>query len=121
VAVRKYVIDAIKPLLPKSWRFIEQQQNLDTIDQVTVILILQDIAPAPAAPRGALLARYTLTLIEPKVDPARAEKALDDLILELVQALAGVPNLVWTTATRALFGENQAYDITLEVTTKIGA
>jgi hypothetical protein len=117
MAVRKYVVDSVKPLLPRSWRFIEQQQNLDVIDRVTVILMLQDIAPAPAAPRGALLARYTLTLIEPKTDPARAEAALDDLILDLVQALAGVPNLVWTTATRALFGENQAYDITLEVTT----
>jgi hypothetical protein len=121
MAVRSYVVKAIKPLLPRAWRFIEQQTNLDVIDRVTVILILQDISPAPAAPRGALLARYTLTLIEPKTDPGRAETALDDSILELVQALAGVSNLVWISATRALFGENQAYDITLEVTTKIGA
>ena len=121
MAVRKHVVDIIRPLLPKAWKFVPQQQNLDVIDRVTVVLTLQDITPAPAAPRGALLAKYTLTLIEPKTDPARAEVALDDLILELLQSLAEVPNLVWTTAARAVFGEHQAYDITLEVTTKIGA
>ena len=115
MTARDYVTAQLLPLLPKRWRLVHTDRNLDTLDRVTVILKLQEVTRTPATPQAGLTTTWTATIITPKQMLEPAELELDDAILDLILALDRIDQLRWTTATRVLYGDiYQAFDITFE-------
>lgn len=116
VNLRKFVTDALKPLLPTAWRLVPYSTNLDQISKPVVMLKLQTIAKLPEAPNSHRTVSYVLTVIEPKITPGALDDDLDDHVVDLLAAIDDLPNFAWTKAERVLFSDsNQAYDITLEI------
>lgn len=115
MGARAYLVAHLAPLLPKTWKLVSTDRNLDVINRITVVLKLQEISRTAAAPRGALTSSWVATIITPKTLPEAAERDLDEAIIDLLLALDGIPQIRWTTASRVLWNaEHQAFDITLE-------
>jgi hypothetical protein len=115
---RAYIADHLKPLLPKSWKFVPYFTNLDVQNQTVAMLLLESAEHAPAA-RDSHVLTFTLQLREPKTDPARREDSLDATLDELIFALDEIPGLWWSDAKRVLHGEpgneSLSFDISLSL------
>ena len=118
MSVRAQLANDIKPHLPKKWKVVPYQTNLDTVDVVTVMLKLSTVERTPAAPLASHTVTFTMTVIEPVTTPGDADDAVDDDLDDLLFALDATENLIWSTATRVTYNDrNPAYDIDLEVVT----
>jgi hypothetical protein len=116
--IRQYLVDQLKPLLPSKWRWYAYIANPDVLSTPVAILQLQTITRTPEAPLSGHTVAFTLTIVEPKTDPAKREDPLDESLIELVYAIDTIPNVKWTRAERAMFQDTYlAFDITLEVVT----
>ena len=119
MTARKQLEVQLRKLIPKAWRLIAYQDSLDAISNVTVMLKQESITKAPAAPQGAHIVTYTVTLIDPATDPKKAELALDENVNDLLYKLDTVEWLTWSRAEKVLFADfNMAYDISVEVITR---
>lgn len=98
---REHIIGLVKPLLPKSWKLMPTGLN-DAPQQMTVELFLQKIERLPDSPQGYRLATYTLNIIA----PGPSDDAIDDAVIDLVNAIDDVPNLQWEGAERGLWPVN---------------
>jgi len=115
--VRTAVIAALTPLLPADWKLVAYGANLDTLSSPVVRLQIKTIERHPAAPNGARLVTYTLTIIEPKTAPGAADDALDTNLLKLIEAIDATDGLGWSSAERvAAETGNPAFDISLTFT-----
>ena len=122
MSTRQVLLDALKPQLPKRWKLVPYQTNLDTVDVVTVMFKIKTIGRTPAAPRVNHTVTFTVTIIEPKDTPGTSDDALDDELDDLLFALDATDDLVWRSATRVTYNAtNPAYDIDLDVITAKGA
>lgn len=109
----------LKKVIPRAWKLVPYQDNLDRLDRVTLVLKQNTIAKAAQAPQGAYLISYVLTLVTPEIGAQKAETALDDSVAELLTALDSITWLNWSLATKVQFSDsNMAYDITVEVITR---
>ena len=114
--IRAQLATQLKPLLPRAWKIVDHQTNLDVLDNPVVMLKQQSIRRAPAAPQGAHIVSFTVTVVAPQTDLQRAEDALDEKVDTLIHALDANQSLNWTDAEKVLFQDSYlAYDITLEV------
>lgn len=113
--LRGFVTAALAPLLPRDWKWIPFQRNLDAITVPTAMLKLQTVTRTPTAPIAIRDVEYVLTIIEPITDPARGAAALDDHLVDLLGAIDDTPDIAWKTATAVAWGDpnptNLAYDI----------
>lgn len=117
--IRDAAVAAITPLLPAGARLVPVQRSLDVIDTVTLMLKLTDIDYAKPAPLGAWTITYVLTVIHPSQDPATADEALDDIVLDLFEGLQNATAFWPTNAKKVLWDQSRmAYDITLMQNTK---
>jgi hypothetical protein len=116
-SVRGFVIDSIKPHVPKTWKLFEYGGNLDALAKQPVLrLILKSISREPAAPLSKRSVTFDLELIEPNVDPQTREDALDQKLLDLLGAIDGLPSISWITAERGVIdNSNIGFTISLEV------
>ena len=115
IDIDKHIIDALKPLLPRTWVAAEFGTLVDNINKVTYILSLRTVAKDPAAPIVARVANYFLTIYAPA---GMKRSKLDDDLFTLLNAIDGLSGagLRWSLAefgTKA-DGQNYGYDITLE-------
>lgn len=117
VNIREFVVSTLKPLLPSDWRWYAYGTNLDTLSTPVAMLRLRSIERNPANPQGSRIAEFTLTIIEPKVDPATREDALDEKLIDLLDAIDEIPQLAWSTAEQGLAdaGSHLGFDITLKL------
>lgn len=115
VNIRNWVVRQIKPMIPRAWVLIPSGPAPETISKPTVILTLTKIQPNPANPIGGRLIDYVLTLLEPTVNPAAASANLDDKLVDLLSAIEGNKDLVWTSCERGAVGNNLGWDISLSV------
>jgi hypothetical protein len=119
---RAHLMEALKPLLPSSWKLLPYFTNLDVQTGVVAMLVLESVERAPANPQGSHVVSFTLQLREPKTDPSRREDSLDSSFDDLVYALDRVPGLWWSKAERVIHGnegnESLAFDIALSVLTE---
>lgn len=108
--MREYILDIIKPLLPRKWRYISTTTTLDAVDAVTVQLILERVDKVPETPFNKTLMQvtYDLTIIDPSTNPDNREQSLDDELIELLGALDAVPNLTWSGAERQIINPSSA-------------
>lgn len=120
-AVRDAVVASVTALLPAGARLVPVQRNLDVIDCVTLMLKLSKIEYLKGAPLGGWTITYTLTVIHPATDPAVADEALDDIVIDLFEGLQSANSMWPTEATKVLWDQSRmAYDITLMQNTKKG-
>lgn len=117
VSPRDYLEAQLKPLLPRTWKIVPVQRNLDALSRVTVMLKQQKISKEPSAPLSHHLLDFIVTVICPNTDVATAEVKLDDQVDDLIFAIDATKNVRWTDATKVVFGnaEYPAYDITVQV------
>lgn len=115
--VREWLEDALKPVLPSGWRIIPNQRIPETIDRITVVIKHIRIAPLAEAPKGHLSNDVIITVADPHTDQARAEDALDDEVLELVNALQTIAGITWTGADKVLVNttDNLGWDIACSI------
>lgn len=116
--LREFVLDAIRPLLPKHWKLLSTGA-VDTPTQPTVELTLTTIERGAQAPQSHRLVSYDLTVIEPNTTPKAGEQAIDNDISILLNALDDVPTFAWTRAQRGNWPANDpiynAFVITLQI------
>jgi hypothetical protein len=119
MTARKQVVDAIEPLLPKSWKVVPYLTSFDNIDRTVVMVHATRIAKFPQAPQGTYVIEFEATVLDPSKDPSRVWDELDDEVLEAIAALDTIDSLDWTgaepVAVSGLFG----WIITFSVPTQI--
>lgn len=104
----------IKPTLPKTWKFSATGLR-DVPQQVSVELIMRRIERLAEAPQGYRQVTYSLNVIL----PGNSEDALDDALIDVLNAIDDVPNLKWEGAERGDWGleasnpTNPCYTLTL--------
>jgi hypothetical protein len=119
INVRKLITDTLKPLLPRTWRVLDRQPNLDTLSKPTVTIRIERIERAKEAPKVGRWYHGVLRITSPVQDIDRVDDALDDNIIDLLNAIDDLPatdtapQLVWTTAERGVVegSTNFAFDI----------
>ncbi len=116
--VRDWLLERIKPLGSRTWKWIETQRTIDRPTGTTVILKQTEIRPGTPA-HSVRDVDYTLALIVPNQNTGQAEHRLDDNVLDFLNQLDTVEGLVWTRAVKVVAqlagGEFPAYDIYLTV------
>jgi hypothetical protein len=118
INVRHTLVEALRPLLPKSWRLIPYATNLDVVGTTPVVMLrLNDIEKLAQSPLSHRVATFSLLIIEPKTEPGRADDAIDDKLIDLLSALDTLGDgLTWSTATSILWADtNPAYRIELRL------
>lgn len=129
INVRKVVIAALKPLLPPKWNVKEFNSLPDTIDRPSVVLVFDSYEKSAGAPRSRQrFATFVLTIVTPKMLPGVADDDLDDIVIELLNAIddinVGKPpskqiGLTWSTAKQGVAAGRPGFDITLRVSVKL--
>lgn len=117
VNVRNYIVAALTPLLPKRWKIKGFNSLPDDIAVPHVILVFQRYTRSTIAPRAWRNAEFVLTIVTPKTDPGVADDALDDEVIDLLNAIDQLAetNLTWTTAERGEAGSRPGFDISLTI------
>lgn len=116
--VRAYLLEQLD--LPEEWRKIDEQRIPDVIDRPTVIVKHDHVEPLRDAPLGSLSHDLLLAVFIPNRDLARAEKALDDSLVELLTALAGHASISWTEAQKVVTpnGQYPGWEVRLSAITQ---
>lgn len=121
---RGWVLENLKPLLPRTWTLVPYTRVPDAITRTTVLVALQTIEHLQEAPMASHVTEYVVTIASPVVDPAQADEDLDDDIADLLHALDMLrdennrPILRWTRAERKVLSDQYlAFDVTLSVIT----
>ena len=116
-SIRDTLVDELRRILGANVHVIPYQDNADALDRRTVMVKQTTISPLPEAPQGQLRVDYVLTFITPNIDPAKAERDLDQWVPQSLADLA-VSWLSWTSAEKVLFDpQNLAYDVAVFVLT----
>jgi hypothetical protein len=97
-SARQQVVDAIAPVLPKSWRVVPYLTSFDALSQTTVMIHATSVERFPAAPAKTYQITFEATVLDPSKDPARVWDSLDDEVLEAIAALDTIDSLNWTGA-----------------------
>ena len=115
--VRQLVISHLKPLLPKKWMVKEFNALPDEITTTSVVLVFQSYSRTSIAPRAARTATFVLTIVTPQSIPGAADNALDDDLIDLLNAIDAIAEtgLTWTTAERGVASNRPGFDITLTI------
>lgn len=117
--VRQVITGALKPLLPRGWKFFPYRVPTEAITSATVWVRLQSIDKLPEAPQSkAHVVTYVVTIAVPEADPSEADARLDDDVIELVHALDALPNIRRTRAEQVAVADAYlGFDITVEIIT----
>ena len=118
-APRLVLAGMLRPLLPRAWRIVPSQTNLDTLSTTVVMLKQMSLERHPIVPQGAHLVSFVVTIISPLHDTEKAEDDLDDKVNALIHALDTL-DIEWTRAEKVLAGATLGYDITLTLTSRKG-
>ncbi len=114
--VRAYLVQELN--LPDEWTVIAEQRFPETVSRTTVIVQHTRIEPLPEAPLGHLRHTLTLSVIDPHTDIAAAEDALDEALVEVIQALDTHASISWTEAEKVVHADRYvAWNITVTVIT----
>lgn len=104
--------------LPRAVRVLAYARNIDSPTKDTVMVRLDEVAPATTS--ATFRRRYTfgLVLIVPSTDTTgKADERLDGLLEDVLHAIEQHPLLSWERAVRATYLDSTlpAYEITASV------
>lgn len=119
INIRNWVLNQLKPIVPKSWDLVPYGVAPAVINKPTVIITLTKVEPNAGNPRGSRLVSYALTLLEPTLNPGTAASALDDKLFDLLTAIDSNPSLSWSSCERGAVGQNVGWDVSLSVPVNI--
>lgn len=121
ILIRRHVARLLKDVLdPLDYRIEPNQRIPDRISRPTAILKQQRIGRAiqdGTVIPGGRIAGFVLTLATKYETTVSAENALDDNVVDLLNAIDGIPNLRWTSAEKRILSEATnapCYDVELE-------
>ena len=117
--VRTDVANKLRELLPAKWLIIDHAVALDNPINPVILVRQMSLARTAGGPRQYRDAALTIALVEPGFDVAQVERALDDDVELLVDALEtiDIPGLIWTGADRVTFDDRfHGYDVHVTVT-----
>lgn len=117
IRFRQSVINRLKPLLPRKWKLLPYGTNLDKLSVPVVMLTIQSITRTPQLPQSHRTYAATLSIFQPSTAPGRMDDALDDDLIDLLNAIDELDDVKWTKAERVLGNNdsNYGFDITIEV------
>lgn len=111
MSARKQLAAHLNTALGRKVYVLDVEDEPDALSRPTCIVRFHSYEPAPNA-LGSLFATFIVTIASHYTDRAKAEDALDALLPDITQALAGIPGLTWTRANKALLaGKYLAFDI----------
>jgi hypothetical protein len=112
-SVRDSLLQAITEAVGPEVHVIPFQDNMDVPDRLTVMFKQLRITPLDAAPRGAYVVYYVLTVVSAALDPSVAEAELDEFVPSMLGDLDTLDWFAWDEAVKVLSqSSNLAYDIT---------
>lgn len=115
MSTRTDLATQLKPLLPRTWKIVPEQRNIDVLTKPLVMLKQLRIEPGKDLPQDHHWVTFVLTIVSPHQDPALAEDQLDDSVAELLFAVDALPHLSWLSAEKVSFQDSYiAYDVTLK-------
>lgn len=121
IVVRDWLEAQLKPLLPKRYQYVPTQRTIDRITKPLVMFkqerIGRQIIEGRTVPGGRIVGA-TMTIAVPYEDTGNAERALDDDLITLLDAIDRIGNVRWTTAEKRIWtdaGQEPCYDIALEI------
>ncbi|WP_419817004.1 hypothetical protein [Glaciibacter flavus] len=119
MSARTLIQTQLVALLPKTYRVVPIEKRVGSITRRPVVVIRQKATrPAPEG-IGFFLVDLTLTVATPITNLDAAEDALDDILVDIDTALAKVPWVRWTDATKVIYQDMYpALDFTLEAVTQ---
>ena len=118
---RHELANALREALPPKWLVLNYWPTLDNPDRVTILVRQSALVRTPGAPRLYRDVTVNVGLVEPGLDPALVEDALDEDLELLIDALESIPidGLRWEGASRSVFQDRwQGYDVTTTITTE---
>jgi hypothetical protein len=119
--VRKLLAGKLSEELPGTWVVFAYGLELENPMKPTVVVRQTSTKRTPGAPRLYRDAGFNVALVEPGLDAAKVEDALDYDLNVLIDALEAIniPGLVWEDAQRTTFAPGlHGYDIHLTITTE---
>jgi hypothetical protein len=107
----------LAPLLPKTWRVVDNARSIDSVPHTVVQIRLLEVSKLPQAPGARHLLSYRLTITAPGESNQAAENRLDDDLLTFLTALDAA-HIRWDTASKVEVGDMRriGYDITITAT-----
>jgi len=120
MTIRADLAAALRPLLPKAWKLIDNESAVDQGNAIVVRLSQQGFRPLPEAPIGHILVDFVVTITVTGTNPARMEDDLDVGTGELIDAIDHIPGgfIAWRTASKIGNDSTLGYDIELSLTAK---
>lgn len=119
-SLREWIVNEVKPLLPRSWNLVPYLGDIDAPSVPTVAVKLQSLSPLSEAPKGTVAVQYTFTVVQPHTDATTADRALDDDLLLFIAAINNNPSLSWSSADAVAFDDvHLAYDVTVTAITSL--
>jgi hypothetical protein len=103
--VRDFIIEKIRPLLPSDWRFVNHANVFERQERPVVAVGLERFVRNPAAPNGARLAFFTITLTEPSDNVASLDDYLGERVIDLANAIDDIQEIQFLEANRVRIGE----------------
>lgn len=121
VVIRDWLESELRAILPKRYVIIPTARTVDAIVKPTVILkqerIGRQIIDGRTVPGGRMVG-MTITIAVPYQETGAAEKALDDDLVAILDAIDAMENVRWTTAEKKIWSPintEPCYDIAIEV------
>jgi hypothetical protein len=105
-AIRAYVTEHLKPLLPKGWRFESGIPTLDrTLSAPVVWIEYTGLAPLPDINPviGVVAAQMDVCVATHLTDVRKGEAAADDALVDLYFALLAAKKFYSLSATKTVF------------------
>lgn len=104
------------PLQTAGVRLIPYSRDIDLPETNTVMIRLDRVIPAAA--RGLTTYEFSLILIAAKQTAPAADDELEELLEDVLLALdkRSDAGITWSSATRATYKENPAFDVAIAAT-----
>ena len=120
MSARAQVVEAVTEAMSAiGVAVIGYARQIDPPAWPTVMVRVDEVSRPAGMPQGCRVYKFALVCIAAKTDPdGPADDELDGLLEDVLHALDTAPDLIWETATRAVYAETSpAYEVALTVHT----
>ena len=115
MSVREFLNASLKPLLPSSWIVHDYDRTLTNISKITALYVHKSIEPAPEV--GGYLHTVSLVIADPTQAEGKADDNLDDVMEDLIPALAAVAEIQFVRADKGTRDTYPCWDVQLQIKT----
>jgi len=113
--LRAPLVQALQEGLGTGWTIIGTPRALDAVQGPTVAVYADRLAPLPQAPAGHYRIQFTINVMTPITDPARADDALDESLSAVLALLWERTDFLLESAERGVIQDSSIHAWTLTV------